>query len=182
VSLGFANRGIKDGSSLYVVKAPSCDSMLIELCFIDTYSDMIKYAANKENLANAIVSGIMGTSFVVVSSNYTATSKSDWNLGWNKNSTGWWYCTDIANGYYYKDQWKYINGEWYSFDNNGYARESTWLLDGGKWYWLKDSCKMAKSEWLWMDGECYCFDSSGALYVNCTTPDGYKVDETGAWI
>jgi len=102
-------------------------------------------------------------------------------LGWNQNSTGWWYCTDVTNGYYYKDEWKQIDGEWYSFDNQGYARKSVWLKDK-LWYYLKDSCKMAKLEWLWIDGECYCFDKSGALYVNCTTPDGYKVDNSGAWI
>lgn len=41
--------------------------------------------------------------------------------------------------------------------------------------------------WQWIDGdndgiaECYCFDAGGKLYVDCTTPDGYKVDEMGRW-
>jgi len=35
VALGFTNRGIKDGSNLYVVKHPSAVSMLIEVCFVD---------------------------------------------------------------------------------------------------------------------------------------------------
>ncbi|EKQ56721.1 MAG: hypothetical protein A370_01651, partial [Clostridium sp. Maddingley MBC34-26] len=26
------------------------------------------------------------------------------------------------------------------------------------------------------------FDEHGGLYMNCTTPDGYKVDDTGAWM
>jgi endo-1,3-1,4-beta-glycanase ExoK len=82
-------------------------------------------------------------------------------LGWNQDSTGWWYC--LANVYnnYYKDGWKFIDGEWYSFDYYGYARQSTWFQDGGKWYYLQNSCKMAK---------------------NTITPDGYKVDSNGAWI
>ncbi|MFT8352467.1 hypothetical protein [Clostridium saccharoperbutylacetonicum] len=25
-------------------------------------------------------------------------------------------------------------------------------------------------------------DVNGAMYENCSTPDGYKVDETGAWV
>lgn len=103
-------------------------------------------------------------------------------LGWNKNDTGWWYCTDVVNGYYYRDEWKQIDGEWYSFDPDGYARHDCWIAYQGKWYYLRESCMMAKSQWMWIDGECYCFAADGSLYMNCTTPDGYKVDETGAWI
>jgi N-acetylmuramoyl-L-alanine amidase CwlA len=101
--------------------------------------------------------------------------------GWNKNSTGWWFCTDVTNGYYYKNEWKLIDNEWYSFDDQGYARCSVWLQDQGNWYYLKDSCKMARDEWQWIDGECYCFSHLGYLYMNCITPDGYTVDKDGAW-
>lgn len=104
-----------------------------------------------------------------------------YKVGWNQNSTGWYYLTN-TQGWYYKDCWEKIDDEWYSFDADGYARKNTWLKDQGKWYYLKDSCKMAKSEWLWIDGECYCFNEHGELYVDCTTPDGYKVDESGAWV
>ncbi|WP_238917273.1 N-acetylmuramoyl-L-alanine amidase [Clostridium sp. YIM B02555] len=103
-------------------------------------------------------------------------------LGWNQNKTGWWYCTDTANGYYYKNAWKQINGEWYYFDNDGYAMCNAWIKWQDKWYRLRDNCMMAKKQWLWVEGECYCFDDTGAMYENCTTPDGYRVDETGAWI
>jgi N-acetylmuramoyl-L-alanine amidase CwlA len=43
-------------------------------------------------------------------------SDSSWKKGWNKNSTGWWYCTDLTNKYYYKDSWQLIDGQYYSFD------------------------------------------------------------------
>jgi N-acetylmuramoyl-L-alanine amidase len=102
--------------------------------------------------------------------------------GWNQDQTGWWYCTDTANNYYYRDCWQSIDGEWYSFDHDGYARHDTWIASGGKWYYLRTNCVMAKSQWLWLDGECYCFGPDGALYMNCTTPDGYQVDDSGAWI
>jgi len=106
-----------------------------------------------------------------------------WKLGWNKNSIGWWYSPDNISKYYYKDIWRLIDNDWYYFDSKGYAKQNTWFQDtDNKWYWLKDSCKMSENEWLWLDGECYSFDVHGALYVYCTTPDGYKVDETGAWI
>jgi hypothetical protein len=102
--------------------------------------------------------------------------------GWNLNPKGWWYCTDIVNGYYYKDVWKQIDNEWYSFDTQGYARCNCWIQDQGKWYWLRENCMMAKSQWLWIDGECYCFGKDGSLYIDCKTPDGYTVDKDGAWV
>jgi len=102
-------------------------------------------------------------------------------IGWHKDATGWYYLTN-TQGWYYKDSWQKIDGEWYSFDSEGYARQSVWLQDQAKWYYLKDNCKMAKVEWLWVDGECYCFNEHGELYVDCFTSDGYRVDQTGAWI
>ena len=59
VALGYSNRGIKDGSRLYVIKNTSMKSMLVECCFIDNQSDMGRY--NADNFANAIVKGITGT-------------------------------------------------------------------------------------------------------------------------
>lgn len=41
-ALGFNNRGIKDGSELYVVHRSSAKAMLIEVCFVDT-DDADKY-------------------------------------------------------------------------------------------------------------------------------------------
>ena len=42
--------------------------------------------------------------------------------------------------------------------------------------------KMARKEWVWIKDKCYCLDEHGVLYVDCITPDGYKVDKNGAWI
>lgn len=42
-------------------------------------------------------------------------------------------------------------------------------------------------EWQWLDGngdgiaECYAFDREGWMYADVTTPDGYTVDNNGAW-
>lgn len=88
--------------------------------------------------------------------------------GWNRNNTGWWYCTDVKNGYYYADlDWKKIGDDWYSFDKDGYARTG-WLQYNGKWYFLKeednsDMCKMAHDETLTIKGTQYSFDSNGAM-------------------
>lgn len=58
VGLGYRNRGIKDGSNLYVIRNTKMKSMLIECCFMDSKTDMGKY--NAEAFANAIVKGITG--------------------------------------------------------------------------------------------------------------------------
>lgn len=66
-------------------------------------------------------------------------------VGWQKNSTGWWYATNDAG--------------------------TTWHTNG----------------WQWLDGnkdgiaECYDFDQNGYMYQGTTTPDGYTVNENGAW-
>ncbi len=39
-ALGFANRGVKDGSSLYVIKNTKCEAMLIEVCFVGSEIDV----------------------------------------------------------------------------------------------------------------------------------------------
>lgn len=57
-ALGYNNRGIKDGSGLYVIRNTNMKSMLIECCFIDSYIDMKKY--NADNFAEAIAKGIVG--------------------------------------------------------------------------------------------------------------------------
>lgn len=57
--LGFKNRGIKDGSNLYVIKNTKCDALLIEVCFVDNKSDTTLY--NKvgiNKIAKAIYNAI----------------------------------------------------------------------------------------------------------------------------
>ena len=41
--LGFANRGVKDGSHLYVIKNTKCEAMLIEVCFVANEIDYSLY-------------------------------------------------------------------------------------------------------------------------------------------
>ena len=60
VSLGFTNRGIK-ASNLYVINKTIAPSMLIEICFTDTRSDVDLYnSIGAEKIAKAIVEGISG--------------------------------------------------------------------------------------------------------------------------
>lgn len=165
-ALDIDNRGLRK-ENLIVLNRTSMPAILIECMFVDC-DNPSKY--NADTIAKAITEGLLNQDI--------NTTK----LGWNGNDLkGWWYCTDLENLYYYKDTWKEIENEWYYFDSKGYAKQNSWFKDNLKWYYLKNNCEMARNEWLWVDGECYCFDSHGVLYINSKTPDGYYVDETGAW-
>lgn len=60
------------------------------------------------------------------------------------------------------------------------------------WYDLGNGQYYAGTEqapiWQWIDGnqdgiaECYAFDSSGWMYSGTETPDGWQVNENGAWV
>ena len=54
--LGYVNRGVKDGSFLYLLKNTQMPAILVEAGFVDSKDDMERY--NAENIANAIVNGI----------------------------------------------------------------------------------------------------------------------------
>lgn len=58
--LGFMNRGVKNGSNLYVIRNTNAKAMLIEVCFVDTKSDVDLYKANISNIVNSIAEGITG--------------------------------------------------------------------------------------------------------------------------
>lgn len=59
VRLGFRNRGIKDGKNLYVIRHTNAPAMLIEICFVDSKSDVDKYnSIGALAIAIAIVKGI----------------------------------------------------------------------------------------------------------------------------
>lgn len=59
--LGFKDRGIKDGSNLYVIRNTKAPSALIEVCFVDTRTDAELYARlGAEKVAEAIAEAITG--------------------------------------------------------------------------------------------------------------------------
>lgn len=62
VALGFINRGIKDGSNLAVIRNTSATAILIDICFIDTESDVNLYKnLGAEKISDAIVKGLVGS-------------------------------------------------------------------------------------------------------------------------
>lgn len=55
-ALGYKNRGVKDGSGLYVIKHTKAPAILVECCFVDNQKDADKYNAFK--IAEAIYKAI----------------------------------------------------------------------------------------------------------------------------
>lgn len=61
-TLGTTNRGVKVGSSYYVIKNTNAPAMIVEVCFIDNKTDMDKYLNNIDKVAKAIAEGILNKS------------------------------------------------------------------------------------------------------------------------
>ena len=55
-ALGYKNRGVKDGSGLYVIKHTKAPAVLVECCFVDNKKDASNYNAYK--MAEAIYKAI----------------------------------------------------------------------------------------------------------------------------
>ena len=57
-----------------------------------------------------------------------------------------------------------------------------------RWWYDNDNGTFANNGWQWIDGnndgtaECYYFDADGWMLADTTTPDGYQVNENGAWV
>lgn len=59
--LGIPNRGVREGSGLYVIRKTSAKSMLIEVCFVDSEDANWYKKIGPEKIGRAIVEGILGT-------------------------------------------------------------------------------------------------------------------------
>ena len=113
--------------------------------------------------------------------------------GWQQNGGNWSYYEDNSA----VTDWKKINGTWYYFDGNG-VMTTNWQKVSGAWYYMDNSGAM-QTDWKEINNVWYYFNadgvmqanrwvgdyylgSSGAMLVNATTPDGYRVDASGKWI
>ena len=60
-SLGFKNRGVKDGSALYVLRKTNAKAVLVEVCFVDNRDDASLYKKlGADKIASAIGEAIGG--------------------------------------------------------------------------------------------------------------------------
>ena len=112
--------------------------------------------------------------------------------GWIQDGTEF-YHTD-GNGYmqtgWYQDMAD--NGRWYYLNPQQGGPQGSlktgWLQDNGRWYFLDTRIGGPRgnmmSGWQWIDGKCYYLDPAqgGAMAADCITPDGFRVDASGAWV
>ncbi len=63
-----------------------------------------------------------------------------------------------------------------------------WQQEGNRWRYSDESADWYNGGWYWIDGdhdgraECYYFDGDGYMAADEETPDGYRVDASGAWV
>ena len=70
-ALGFKNRGVKDGSGLYVIKNTKAKAILVEICFCDNTDDVALYkSCGLDRIAQAIFDGICKKSNAPVKENH----------------------------------------------------------------------------------------------------------------
>ena len=58
-ALGFRNRGVKDGSHIYVISKTKMPAVLVEVCFVDSLTDAKNYKRLGSKVAQAITRGIL---------------------------------------------------------------------------------------------------------------------------
>ncbi len=104
----------------------------------------------------------------------------DMKTGWQLRG-GKWYLLDEVNGDM-KTNWQLRNSKWYLLDGINGDMKIGWQLMGGKWYLLDSINGDMKIGWQFRGGKWYYLTASGAMAANTTTPDGYQVDASGAWI
>ncbi len=114
---------------------------------------------------------------------YDENGVADYNkaITWKGSGNIWW--IEDSSGWYPKDEWLKIDGNWYYFTSEGYMdyseyREGYWLnADGtcsstyiyGTWrqdstgWWYEDAGWYPVNQYLWIDGTQYWFNESGYM-------------------
>lgn len=113
------------------------------------------------------------------------------DTGWFQDEKGnWYYCNTDKDGFQgkMKTGWVYNDTDknWYYLDSDTGMMRTGWVEVGGKWYYFATQASAqtyaydAKAEqWNYLDNGV---KPMGSMYVNTTTPDGYKVGADGALI
>lgn len=110
-----------------------------------------------------------------------------YKIGWNLDSTGWYFSTDGNN--YYKHCWEKIDGYFYYFDDDGYAKTGWFKDEDGRWYYLNPirnndypECSMLMGWLEYKNKMCYlstCYDKEHDIYTGeCLRNIIYNIDGT----
>lgn len=78
--------------------------------------------------------------------------------------------------------WVQEGAKWYYRKQDGNKASNEWQNIGGVYYWFDADSYMAASRWVESNGKWFYLGSSGAMLKDTTTPDGYRLDSSGAWI
>lgn len=81
------------------------------------------------------------------------------SAGWIQEGTKWYYQKQDGNKAC--NEWQKINGVYYWFGSDSVMAENFWVESSGKWFYL---------------------GADGAMLKDTVTPDGYRLDSSGAWI
>lgn len=101
--------------------------------------------------------------------------------GWVQDKDGSWYYMKESGAMqtgWVQDK----DGSWYYMKEDG-AMQTGWILDkDGKWYYMTENGSMKTGWHKDASGKWYYLEANGEMASNKTTPDGYRVDESGAWV
>lgn len=114
--------------------------------------------------------------------------------GWVHTTSGWYYLD--PNTGIMKTGKSIIDGKQYFFNQSSDGLEGRmntgWIKDeAGSWYFCSTNTDATEGAmvfgWQWIDGRCYYFEPEssehpGKMFANGTTPDGYLVNQDGAWL
>ena len=129
---------------------------------------------------------------------YEGQTKSEWyhfgddnimDSGWFLDGNTWYYLSMNHNGFFGEmvKGWHHDgqDGRWYYLDANNGAMHTNWSKIGGEYYFLNPTAPAqtwfydnATGRWNFGDVNSRPL---GSMYQNETTPDGYHVNESGAW-
>lgn len=68
-------------------------------------------------------------------------------------------------------------GQWEQDD-----RRTERVVGESNYWYAEEDGTYPSNTWKWIDGRCYYFNQSGWMLSATHTPDGYKVDGSGAWV
>lgn len=155
-------------------------------------------------LAQDPVKGLVGSKYGIITANHDD-QRSHWVLDeisaliWGGSSENYWklqyrdgsYAEGSKavdeNGKVYENyHWELINKRWWAFDSNGFAKLG-WIYDENYkgWFYIHIKHGM-QTGWICVGGKWYYMNPDtegceGMMYAAQWTPDGYYVNEDGAW-
>lgn len=117
---------------------------------------------------------------IVLSITGVFTSLADGPVGWRQTENGaWQYYT--KTGELATNKWAKSGEFWYYFDESGNMAFNTLIDYDNKTYHVDSEGKMSVNQWVNYNEVYYYAGEDGIILKSTITPDGYTVDENGAW-